>query len=477
MVGPVRPAGYDLVVATDQLPIRDTDALNAVRWRDSAGSAWAALRPVVAAQGGAWFGGSGGPAGQETALDGVWMHPVTLDGTEADQHREHCANTLAPLYHDWAETPRFSQRWHDAYEAVNRAFAVAIAGAAAPEALVWVHDHHLQLVPGLLRRLRPDLRIGFFLHSPFPPVERYLRLPARTRVLHGLLGADVIGFQQARSARNFLDLVGSLARLPTGDNFVAAAGRRVAVEVFPSSVDVAEVERLASDPAVRTRAEDIRAGLPNGGTVLLAVGSFEAADGVERMLDVYAELLGEGRLASSEVVLVYVALPGGYGAVQQQRRERVDRRVAQINGLHAMVGHPPIHYLHRELDRAELIALYLAADVMLATPLHAGMALTAKEFVAARLDNTGSLVLSEFSGAADLLSEAIVVNPHADSVKSAVLTAVKHARRDHLAMRVMRERLRRHDATAWARGFLSALSQHDPPTLVEHEQPSPVPSA
>lgn len=466
MSGSLRPARHDLVVATQDLPIRHDPGIQpAIRWWDGAGHAHTALRPVVAERNGAWLGGSESTAGLELPrVEGVWPYPVPLDGPDVDDHHRHCAQTLAPLYHDCGEQPVFDQRWQDAYETVNLRFAASLARAAAPGGRVWVHDYHLQLVPGTLRRLRPDLRIGFFLHTPFPPVERFMRLPTRERVVHSLLGADVIGFQHARSAANFLDLVGHLSKLPTGADFIEVRGRRVRVVDFPSSVDIVAVQRLAVDPAVRARAAAIRAELRNPRTVLLSLGSFEQSDGVEPRLDAYAELLADAGLRADQVVLIHVATPGARELPHlSERRDQIDRRVAQINGLHALVGRPPVHYLHRDLDRAELVALYLAADVMLATPLHAGMALTAKEFVASRLDNTGSLVLSEFSGAVDDLPEAIAVNPYdVPGLKTAILAGVAQAGRENPAIRMMRERLRRHDATAWGQRFLSMLARAEP---------------
>jgi trehalose 6-phosphate synthase len=474
MIGPARPAGYDLMVATHRLPIEyRVGSLSEMRWRDPTGGAFAGLRDAVAARGGAFIGGAGPDWPTEAApFAGLWMHPVPLADSEIeDFHLGHCGTTLDPLYYDSGEPPMFSPQWSEAYEAVNRRFAFGIARAAAPDGLVWVHDYHLQLVPGLLRRLRPDLRIGFHLHSPFPPVERFLRLPARLDLVQGLLGADLIGFQHPRPARNFVDLVAHLLGTPSGADHIEFGDRRIGVGTFPSSADTNEVRRLAGEPAVLERAAAIRAGLKEPSTVLLSVGSCHQADGVERRLDAYADLLAEGRLDPDQTVLIHVAASGGYDDApqQQRRRDRIDRRVAQINGVHSRVGHPVIHYLNRDLDRRELVALYRAADAMLATPLHAGTTPTAKEFIAARLDDTGSLVLSEFSGAAGDLPEAIIVNPHdLDAVKAGVLTAVAQARRGTPAMRTMRDRVYRDDAAAWSDRFLSALVPDDLGAPVSH---------
>ncbi|MFC7482952.1 trehalose-6-phosphate synthase [Luedemannella flava] len=182
----------------------------------------------------------------------------------------------------------YHSSWRNAYRTVNHRFAATIARLAAPDASVWIHDHHLQLVPAALRLARPDLRIGFFLHGLFPPVEAFMRQPMRRELLGGLLGADLIGFQQAYSARNFLDLVADFGGLRRGDAAVQVGPRTVAVRTAPSSVEAASIAALAADAAVRQRAAEIRASLGNPSRVLLSVGRTDPAEGVEPLIDAYA---------------------------------------------------------------------------------------------------------------------------------------------------------------------------------------------
>ena len=471
------------MVAANRLPvISDRTNRGVPRWRDRAGGAYSALRSVINARHGAWVGWTGltDQAPDPFAHKDLWLHPVTVSQREADEcYRGHCAGTLAPLYYGFLEPPVFRRKWRDAYRTVNRRFAAMAADIAAPGGVIWVHDYHLQLVPGHLRRLRRDLLVGFFLHSPFPPAELFMRLPMRSELMSGLLGADLVGFQHPQAATNFLHLADHLG-LPVGDDFVRVGSRRVRVDTFPTSIDVAEVGDLAADPAVRARAATIRATLNSPRTVFLAVNQLDPAEGIEQRLSAYARLLAEGRLDPAQTVLIQVAEPtGDDGLHQENLRHRVDRQVAQINGLYSQVGHTVVHYIHRDLDRAELVALYLAADVMLATPLQAGMTLSAKEFVAARTDDSGCLVLSEFTGAAADLPEAVLVNPYdLDGLKEAMLAA---ASEDHKpgAMQAMRERLRAADAAHWAGRFLTTLggcvadAVHE--TVSPHRPPSPTP--
>jgi trehalose 6-phosphate synthase len=430
-------------------------------WRERAGSVARPLAAAVAARDGTWIGFSrtpGVPAHPAPFAD-LWLHPVALTQRDLDDYYHgHCAGTLNPLYHDCGEPPRFRQRWGEAYREINHRFAMNAAHLARRGATVWVHDYHLQLVPGYLRRVRPDLRIGFLLHVPFPPIERFWQQPMRTRMLHGLLGADLVGFQQVRSAANFLDLASEMTGLRRGEQILRADGRHVAVGAFPMSVDVAAIERLAADPGVRERARSLRESLGNPRTVLLSTGAVEHADGVERRLEAFAQLLAEGRLDPAETVLIHVTACGEEDFGPRSERDRIDRQVAQINGMHSRVGHPVVHYVRHGVDQDELVALYTAADVMLALPLRQGMTLAAKEFVAARLNDTGRLVLSEFTGAVADLPEAVVVNPHdIEAVKNGICRAVNECQLPEKAIAATRRRLRDHDAARSVDGFLAAL--------------------
>ncbi|GAA1776721.1 alpha,alpha-trehalose-phosphate synthase (UDP-forming) [Luedemannella helvata] len=450
--------GYELVVAADWLPVRNDGGQ--VTWRDRPGGIARALGQQVAARRGAWVGRDGGDGLAEGPYEGLWLHPLRLDPDLADDYYHgHCVQTVAALAQGCGPV-EFRAPWREAYRQVNRQFAATVARLAAPGGTVWIHDHHLQLVPAALRRARPDLRIGFFLHGLFPPVEAFLRQPLRRELLTGLLGADVVGFQQAHSARNFLDLARDLGGLRGGDTTVQVGARTVAVHTAPTSIDAGVIEGLATDPDVRERAAGIRASLGDPDVVLLSVGRPDPAEGVEGLLDAYDGLLASGRLDPARTVLVHLSTCGDEAdTVQPERLARVHRKVAQINGEFARVGRPVVHDLCHELDRAELVAFYVAADVLLALPLRQGMTLTAKEYVAARAADTGQVVLSEFTGAAIDLPEALVVNPHdADAVADAVTVAARTSNQPGAGMRTMRDRVRRADLSTWADGFLAALA-------------------
>jgi trehalose 6-phosphate synthase len=459
------------VVVANRLPVDRVSTPSGPTWRRSPGGLVTALQPVLAARHGTWIGWPGyasppgEPAIEPFELDGMRQHPVPLSADEIERHYEgFCNSSLWPLYHDAVEPPMYRRRWWEAYLRVNQRFADAAAAEAAPNAVVWVQDYQLQLVPAMLRERRPDLRIGFFLHIPFPPVELFAQLPRRVEVLRGLLGADLVGFQQPLAAQNFLRLTRHLLDLrPRGDS-VDVDGRTVLARAYPISIDWAEIANLVSTPHVRQRAADIRRELGDPKTVLLGVDRLDYTKGIEQRLKAFHEMLAEGRLSVPETVMVQVATPSRERVEHYQAlRVKVERQVGRINGDYGRVGIPAVHYLHQSYSRSELAALYCAADVMMVTPLRDGMNLVAKEYVAARADLGGALVLSEFAGAAAELRQAFRVNPHdLDGVKDALLRAInvdpgEAARR----MRAMRRHVRTHDVRAWARSFLMALGVLD----------------
>ena len=461
---------YEFVVVANRLPVDEVVADDGSRsWARSPGGLVSALQPIVRGHGGAWVGWTGQPgeAPDPFDTDGMHLHPVGLSADEVDRYYEGQSNgTIWPLFHDAVEQPTHRRPWRQAYDTVNRRFAEAAAQLAAPGGTVWVHDYQLLLVPAMLRDLRPDLRIGFFLHIPFPPVELFMQLPRRAELLKGLLGADLVGFQRPLAAQNFLQLTGRLLGLDPHEQDVVFEGRTVTARAFPISIDVAEVEKLAADPAVQAEARRMRTELGGDRRMLLGVDRLDYTKGIEQRLEAYGELLADGTVSTADVVLVQVATPSRMRVLEyQQLRARVEREVGRINGEHSAVGQVPVHYLFQSMNRADLVALYLAADVMVITPLRDGMNLVAKEYVAARRDEPGALVLSEFAGAAAELESAFLVNPHdVEDLKRALLEAL-HADPAELAerMRPMRTQVRDNDIDRWARDFLGELEASTKP--------------
>jgi trehalose 6-phosphate synthase len=461
---PQSNADRPVVVVANRLPVDQvTEPDGSIRWQRSPGGLVTALEPFVAGRGGAWVGWSGSAGDAPEPFDSGGMHlvPVALSEEEVDRYYEGFSNaSLWPLYHDVVEKPEYHRHWWDSYVQVNKRFAERAAEVAAEGAVVWVHDYQLQLVPAMLRQRRPDLTIGFFLHIPFPPYELFTQLPWRSAIVEGLLGADLIGFQQPAAASNFVTLARRLHDLSTKGNTISYDGRTVTAKAFPISIDTAAFDELASSPEVLARAAEIREELGQPEKIVLGVDRLDYTKGIGVRLEAFEELLEEGALEAPGTVLVQVATPSRERVEHYvTMRETIEQQVGHINGVYGSIAGAAVQYFNQSMPREELAALYRAADVMLVTPYRDGMNLVAKEYVAARGDLGGALVLSEFAGAAAELKQAFLVNPHdiagvkAQLVRALRIEPAEAAKR----MRAMRRHLFRHDLEHWATSFIDSL--------------------
>lgn len=449
-----------IVVAANRLPVMRTDD----GWAPSPGGLVRALLPMLRETGGTWVGWTGDPddAAEPFEVDGVELEPVPISAKEVELYYEGFSNDgLWPLYHDALRESTYDFDQWDAYEHVNQRFADKLAEISPPNAIVWVHDYQLQLVPKMLRKQRSDVTIGFFLHIPFPPFELFSRLPWRAEVIEGLLGCDLIGFQRPMGASNFIRSAQQLLQVDEHDRIIECIDHQTRVGVFPISIDVAEVEETAAGRATRQRMSQIRARLGDPEVILLGVDRLDYTKGIGLRLEAFGALLESGELDPERHVLVQVATPTREAVEHyQDERQEIERLVGEINGRFGRIGLPVIHYLYQTLGFDELIALYRAGDVMLVTPFRDGMNLVAKEYAAAHIDGDGVLVLSEFAGAADELTDAVLVNPHDEqALQQAIITAVemhRHERRER--MTGLRDQISKSDVQGWADRFLRELS-------------------
>lgn len=457
----------DFVVVANRLPVDRTP--DGEGWRRSPGGLVTALEPVMRRAEGAWVGwaGQADTIVEPFDFDGTHLVPVTLSASDVQLYYEGFSNdTIWPLYHDVISPPTYKRAWWDAYVKVNERFARAAAEVTAEGGIVWVQDYQLQLVPKLLRELRPDLTIGYFHHIPFPAYGLYSQLPWRKQVLEGLLGADVIGFQRVADAGNFARAVRRQLRYETKASGIlvpdATGATRVALaKAFPISIDADSYVELAQKPEIQQRAKEIREGLGNPRKILLGVDRLDYTKGIRHRLKAWGELLEDGRATVEDATLVQVASPSRERVdAYMQLRDEIEMTVGRINGDYDTTTHTAIRYLHQSYPREEMVALFLAADVMLVTALRDGMNLVAKEYVASRIDNRGVLVLSEFAGAADEMGSALLINPHdIDGLKDQILRAIDMPSAEQgRRMRALRRRVRDHDVEDWSQDFLEALS-------------------
>ena len=437
-----RPSAAPFVVVSDRLPGSGPDGASIVGGSGMPDDPVAqALHASVRRLGGGWVGRPNAHA--PTGLR-IPLHPVALDAEDASGSAGQADSTIWPLYHDLVGRAQFDQRWRRGYRRTNAAYAAAVARAAGHGATVWVHDYQLQLVPRLLRQARPDLRIGFYLQAPFPGGDLFQRMPMWRDILAGLIAADHLGFQTARSAENFLRLTERIsAPLPT-------------VGVYPTSVDTTTVAELSIRTDGARAAARLRAEVGNPDTIVLSIAPADETQGIEQCLHAVEALFRDGRLRPTEAVIVLITT--GDCRPDPMLRDRVAQRVARINGQYAAVGRPCVHHVAHTPTLAERVALYQAADLLVATPLRAAATPVALEFVvAARAD--AALVLSEFSGTAESLCDAYIVNPHDhEGTANMIFDVLTSSGTDRMRrMELMRPYPAAYDTYSWATHFLLAL--------------------
>lgn len=449
-----------IIVVANRLPV----SWDGERWTTSPGGLVRALRPVLQNAEGAWVGWPGIPDLDPEPFehDGIDQRPVPLSEEEVESfYYGFCNGTLWPLYHDVIVPPEFHRHTWRPYVAVNRRYAEATAEVVGAGEIAWVQDYQLQLVPEMLRAMVPGATIGFYLHIPFPPIELFARLPWRRQILEGLLGADVIAFQTRQSAANFARAARRLAGAEAvGRRDLMWNGRPVHLQPAPIAIDTAEFERMARSTSVRQRAAEIRSELGDPEHVILGMDRLDYTKGIDLRIKAFAGLLESLPTKHRDYAFVQVAVPSREQVpAYRQLRTDIEQIVGRVNGAHGEPGWAPVSYLYRTVPFEELIAYYVAADVMLVTPLRDGMNLVAKEYVACRLEDDGVLVLSEFAGAAEQLRAALIVNPYD---VDAVVETLKHATtmpesEQRRRMKRLRSVTRKADVFEWAAECLATL--------------------
>ena len=432
-------------------------------WHTSPGGLVSALTPILQDTEGMWIGWSGISDREFEPFDHSDIRQVPIFLTREEYEHFYvgfCNGTLWPLYHDAVREPQFHRHWWRPYRDVNRKFAETAAKAISTDDVAWVQDYQLQLVPRMIREMKQVHRIGFYLHIPFPPVELFAKMPWREQVLEGLLGADVLAFQSRSSRRNFAVAARELTDAKGSTKRLEWEGRQVLLQVAPIGIDTSVFKEHASSQDTLDTASRIRSRLGDPRVIVLGVDRLDYTKGIDLRMRALQTLLEKRSDLAGDVVFVQIAVPSREDVSEYRRiRRDIEGLVGRINGDLAQVGRPPIHYLYRSLPFDELIAYYRAADVMLVTPLRDGMNLVAKEYVASRFDNTGTLILSEFAGAAEQLTNALLVNPYdlnglAGTLEKAISLGEDEQQR---RMTSLRRSVGSHDVFWWADRCLKPL--------------------
>jgi len=338
-------------------------------------------------------------------------------------------------------------------------FCTEVMNIVRPGDYIWIHDYQLMLLPRLLREKLPELEIGFFLHIPWPSFELFRLLPWREEILDGLLGADLIGFHTYDYVRHFLSSVSRIKGLEHTLGKVKVGSRAVKMDAFPMGIDYERYSQAIKNPVVQKELEKI---LQKVGKrkIIISVDRLDYTKGIIQRLEAFDLFLSKNPEYKGKVTLIMVAVPSRTGVEDYKAlRERLEQLVGRVNGEHGAIGYMPVWYLYRFMPFTKLMALYNAADVALVTPLRDGMNLIAKEYIATKTDGRGVLILSEMTGAASELGEALIVNANN---KAAILQAIKEALEMPLfeqmeRNKLMQKRLRRYDVLRWSSDFINAL--------------------
>jgi alpha,alpha-trehalose-phosphate synthase [UDP-forming] len=459
-----------MVVVSNRLPITIEKTPDGLRLEPSSGGLVTALRPLLNDCAGTWIGWTGTEASPEvervleehSRQSNFAFKPVFM--TAEERSRFYCGfsnEVLWPLFHDLQTQCNFDPTYWDTHLSVNRRFAEHAALEAQPGDLIWVHDYHLLSVAFSLRQLGVKEKLAYFHHIPFPGPDIFEKLPWREEILTALLDFDVVGFQTLRDRRNFVACLRHFVKaaeiINQGDHLIVEEpDRKTFVGAFPISIDFEEFAQEAAKNDVGTRAAELVHGVGDC-RIILGVDRLDYTKGIPERLAAFRHLLGVHPELQRKVTLVQVVVPSREDIPKyRELKEQIQRMVSEINGHYGDPAWVPIHYIHRSLDRPELLAYYRAADIALITPLKDGMNLVSKEYCASRVDNDGVLILSEFAGAAFQLHHgALLVNPYHTR---AVAEAIRRAYEMPLAeqrkrMRKLRTRVRREDIFWWRDSF------------------------
>jgi trehalose 6-phosphate synthase/phosphatase len=473
-----------LIVVSNRLPIvLAKDAQEEWRVEPGSGGLVTALAPVLRNRGGLWIGWPGYGSDEadiplkqilEDAVSdfGYAFKTVSITTEEIAGYYYGFSNRILwPLFHDFQARCHFAPEYWRFYESVNQRFAEVVAENTDDDSdYIWVHDYHLMGVGNALRKIGVSSRIGYFLHTPFPPLDIFIKLPWRFEILKQLLSYDLIGLQTRRDRRNFVQCVHAMLKgvRVTGQGRVISTvveGRKVRIGHFPTSIDFDEFVQTAQSSEVEKRLLELKS-IFSARHLVLGVDRLDYTKGIPERLMIFRNALRRFPDLHSRISLVQVVVPSRVKIPEyNDLKQEIELLVSEINGEFTQPGWVPIHYLFRGIDRTELVALYRAADIAFITPLKDGMNLIAKEYCASNIFEDGVLMLSEFAGAAcQLYRDALILNPyHTELAAEKLYQACQMPtpeRKKH--MRALRREVQRSDIYWWMDSFLDAALQVKP---------------
>jgi trehalose 6-phosphate synthase/phosphatase len=457
-----------LLIVSNRLPVTLVKKDGEFEVKASAGGVATGLGSIHQASDSLWIGWCGLAQerikGQEEEirerLAERRCHGVFLSQYDIENYYFGFANkTIWPLFHYFPLYAVYSNNFWDSYIRANRAFCDEVVKVARKDDIIWVHDYHLMLLPRMLRERMPEATIGFFLHIPFASSEVFRLLPWRREIIDGLVGADLVGFHTYDYVRHFNESARRVAGYEHSLGYLTVEDRVVRVDAFPMGIDYKRFSGAGGMDGVADQVKQIRDQVGDA-KVMLSIDRLDYTKGIPQRLEVFDLFLEKHPEYRGKVALILVAVPSRTG-VEHYRllKRRVDELVGRINGKYGTIGWVPVSYLFRSLPFEKLMALYKLADVALVTPLRDGMNLIAKEFVAAKTEGLGVLILSEMAGAARELGEALIVNPNnKDEIVEAIMKALTMPEEEQVERnRTLQHRLARYSIGGWVGDFMARL--------------------
>ncbi|KAJ3174032.1 Trehalose-6-P synthase/phosphatase complex synthase subunit [Irineochytrium annulatum] len=461
-----------LIVVSNRLPITITkDAKDQWKFSMSSGGLVSALSGVNMKF--TWFGWPGleipNPSERELVVDRLAEDhsavPVFVSDQLADLHYNGFSNSILwPLFHYQVGDVNFDEEYWEAYQQVNVAFCEALAKHVQDGDMIWIQDYHLMLLPSLLREKltdMPNVKIGFFLHTPFPSSEIYRILPVRKQILLGVLQSDLIGFHTYDYARHFLSSCTRILGLHSVSNGVEFEGRQVHVGPFPIGIDPVKFFDGLKKESIIKRINGLQERF-NGIKVLVGVDRLDYIKGVPQKLLAFEQFLSDHPEWVGKVVLIQVAVPSRQDVEEyQQLQNVVNGLVGRINGRFGTIEFTPIHFLHKSVNFDDLVSLYSIGDACLVTSTRDGMNLVSYEYIASQKSKNGVLILSEFAGAAQSLNGALLVNPWdkamlADAIYEAVSMSEESRAEKH---QKLHRYVEKYTASHWGKAFMMELQR------------------
>ena len=467
------------IIVSNRLPVQITKLENSYVFNTTSGGLATGMDSVHQGKNSLWIGWPGIASDSVdndsykpliNSLKKLNYYPVSLNKKEIDDFYYGLPNKcIWPLFHYFIEFSRFDEKYWDSYVEINKKFSEIVINNIEKGDIVWIHDYQLLLCPKMIKDIRPDVTIGFFLHIPFPSFEIFRIFPWRVQLIEGILGADLIGFHTYDYQRHFLSSVKRILKYEVSFNKVSLPSREVTVNTFPMGIDYNKFHDAANDhmdqknkerSELKKQLELHRKG-DDGGKLILSIDRLDYTKGVINRIKAFDVFLTDHPEYREKVRLVMLTVPSRSDVPEYKKlKKETDEIVGRINGKHATVNWTPIWYYYRAMDFEDLIDLYMTSDIAMISPVRDGMNLVAKEFIATRVNLDGVLILSEMAGASKELFEALLVNPFdlnsmADSIYKALTMSLDEQKERN---RSMQKRLRRYTVQRWANEFMRALN-------------------